>query len=112
MAVDIDTTAVRVARENARLNGLALEVVAGELAAVARRDWDLVLVNILAPVIIELLETGGLLSYGRADGHFILSGIIAPQLDAVSAAVEKAGGRVVTVLTQGEWVGLLVAAQD
>ena len=73
--------AVRATTENAVLNEVdaLVTVWQGDLASVSERPWDIVVVNILAPVIVELLANGGLLDYVAADGYLILSGIIDEQ---------------------------------
>jgi ribosomal protein L11 methyltransferase len=63
-----------------------------------------VVVNILAPVIVDLLTNGGLLDYVAAEGYLILSGIIDEQAALVEAALQDAGGQTVRRLTQRDWV--------
>jgi ribosomal protein L11 methyltransferase len=109
--VDTDRLAVEAATENGRLNGVEAQVTIkqGTLAAVNERGWDLVVVNILAPVIIELLQTGELLEYVGAGGRLILSGIIEEQADGVEEAVAAAGGKVEQSYTVRDWVALVVS---
>jgi ribosomal protein L11 methyltransferase len=106
VAVDTDRLAVAAARENAARNGLTLDVRQGSLADVAERSWDLVLVNILAPVIVEMLEAG-LLDYVATGGWLLLSGIIDEQVSAVEAALAAAGGRVEQQRQIRDWAGLV-----
>ena len=105
-AVDTDAMAVRATTENAALNEVdaLVTVRQGDLASVSERPWDIVVVNILAPVIVELLANGGLLDYVAADGYLILSGIIDEQAPLVEAALQDAGGHTVRLLTQRDWV--------
>jgi ribosomal protein L11 methyltransferase len=112
-AVDNDELAVKATRENARLNGVEGLVKAwqGELGSVTEREWDDVVVNILAPVVIDLLNNAGLLAYVAPQGRLILSGIIDAQADDVRHALAAAGGSVVETLPIGDWV-TFIAAHD
>ena len=93
LALDADEIAVKSARRNSTANGV------GERVAVRRgslpdlhptETWDVVLVNILAPVILQMLD-GGLGQRLRPGGQMILSGIIDNQVPEVQAAMERAG---------------------
>jgi ribosomal protein L11 methyltransferase len=109
--VDTDRLAVEAATDNAGRNGVQAQVTVeqGTLAAVSEQGWDIVVVNILAPVIIELLQTGGLLDYVAEGGRLILSGIIEEQGQGVIEAVEAAGGRVEQTYTVRDWVAFVVS---
>jgi len=112
-AFDTDALAVRATRENAAQNGVAdrIHVWRGELDSVlaetGRATWDVVVANILAPVIIQLLSEKGLLDYVAPGGALILSGIIDEQGPEVEAALRAAGGRVRRVIAAGDWVTLI-----
>ena len=108
-AVDTDEQAIITTMENARINHAGGKISAwqGDLASVDGGQWDIVVVNILAPVIINLLESGGLLDYVRPDGHLILSGIIDVQREAVESALNSANGRVIDLLSHRDWVTLI-----
>jgi ribosomal protein L11 methyltransferase len=108
LAVDTDRLAVAAARENAARNGIALDVRQGSLADAPPGPWDLVLVNILAPVIAEMLDNG-LLGYVAAGGWLLLSGIIHEQLPAVEASLAAAGGRIRQQRQIHDWVGLVAS---
>ncbi|MBP6787507.1 MAG: 50S ribosomal protein L11 methyltransferase, partial [Candidatus Promineofilum sp.] len=76
-AFDTDALAVRATQDNAAQNGVAerIHVWRGELdstaAAAGPGPWDIVVANILAPVIIQLLGKDGLLGYVAPDGSLI-----------------------------------------
>jgi len=108
LAVDTDWLAVAATRENAARNRLALDVRLGSLADVAERPWDLVVVNILAPVIKEMLRDG-LLDYVAPDGSLLLSGIIDEQLPIIEAALAAAGGRIHQQRQINDWLVLVAA---
>jgi ribosomal protein L11 methyltransferase len=106
LAVDVDPIAVDAARENIAANDVAdrVRVVAGSLAR-AQGKYDLILVNILARVIVELLEEG-LAETLAPEGEVIASGIIDDQEDEVRAAFEARGVSVVDRLCERDWVAL------
>lgn len=106
--IDTDALAVQAAADNAAQNGVALTVWQDTLAGVARREWDLVVVNILAQVIVGLFEEDGLMNYVAPGGRLILSGIIDSQAEAVETAVRRAGGVVCDRLTIRDWLAYLV----
>lgn len=110
LAVDNDGQAVAAAAENAARNGVAAQLVVreGTLSSVAERGrWDLVLVNILAPVIVAMLEEDGLLDYAAEGSRLLLSGIVDEQAPAVREALAAAGGVVVDEMTVRDWVTLV-----
>lgn len=109
-AFDTDALAVRATLDNATQNGVQelIHVWRGELdgarGETERETWDVVVANILAPVIIQLLLSEGLLGHVAPDGRLILSGIIEEQGPGVEAALAEAGGRVIRTITAGDWV--------
>jgi ribosomal protein L11 methyltransferase len=108
-AVDTDQQAVKTTNENAQINGVSATISAwqGDLSSVPRLQWDIVVVNILAPVIIELFETVGLMTFVKPGGKLILSGIIDEQQPEVEKALDEAGGTVVNRLHRRDWVTLI-----
>jgi ribosomal protein L11 methyltransferase len=106
VAVDTDRLAVAAARENAARNGVQIHVHQGSLDSIAPARWDLIVVNILAPVIAGMLENG-LMDRVAENGYLILSGIIEEQLPLVEEALAGAGGRLVARRQIRDWVGLV-----
>ncbi len=103
MALDIDPAAVEATAENARINGVADVVTASDtpLQEMCRTKYDVILANILGPVIIELLpeitvrlEAGGLL---------LASGLIEKSVGPVQDALEKAGFADIIRRQDGDW---------
>ena len=112
LCVDIDPIAVRSARENAVLNGVAerMEVGMGSITEIQSGSFTikqarLVFANILAPVLVRLLSEGlgELVTNG---GCLILAGIIFDQVDEVEHAAHRSGLRVETRRQLGDWVAL------
>ena len=109
LAFDTDGIAVRTARENVCLNGVSAstELFQGTLQNVGPSKWDVVVVNILAPIIDSLLRTG-LLDYIAPEGRLVLSGIIEDQVDDLADTISGAGGEIIKRITTNDWVALVV----
>lgn len=112
LAVDIDPEAIRATRENAALNEVSayIEVGLGSVGEIRRgqfsiRHGRLVLANILAPVIIKLLDEG-LGSLLAPQGSLILSGILEEQSGEVEAALGRHELRVMEKRQVGDWVAI------
>ena len=109
-AFDTDALAVQTTQENAAQNGIdAIQIQQGVLADVPLSTWNIVVVNILAHVIVALLENDRLLNYVAPSGKLILSGIIEEQLGAVETAVYRAGGQITEKIQVRDWVCLIVS---
>lgn len=112
LGVDIDIESVRNSRENADKNGIGEEFIIhqGSVAEVRAGQFPLksarlVVANILAPVILRLLEAG-LADLADPDGGLILSGILADQADKVIEAVRARGMDLADRRQMGDWVAL------
>jgi ribosomal protein L11 methyltransferase len=110
LGVDTDEVAVRAAAENVAQNGVTAvtTIRQGTLADVVERPWDVVVVNILAPIIVMLLEEHALLDYVAESGHLILSGIIDQQMEMVETAVVQSGGTILQTRMVRDWVCYVV----
>ncbi len=111
LGLDVDKVAVKTAVANAAMNDVNFEVLQGALDALPIKKWDVVVVNILAPVIIQLLKEDNLMAYTADEGCLILSGIIDEQAEDVKTAVVEAGGQVMKTLTIRDWVTLIVSSK-
>lgn len=113
LGVDLDPQAVEAARQNAAINGVAgrIELEVGSLTEVKAGSYSLssaqlVVANILAPVIIQLLGEGlGEILAPR--GKLILSGILEDQAPEVETAVQVSGMSLVHKQQMGDWVALV-----
>lgn len=117
VAVDTDAEAIKAARDNAQLNGIerGLRLGVGSLADLqdgtyGDRQAAIVVANIIAPVIVSLLQVG-LAQLVSCGGKLILSGILDTQLTEVEDAVLASGLRLVGCYQSADWVAL-VAAKD
>jgi ribosomal protein L11 methyltransferase len=100
-ANDIDPLAVKIARENAAINGVTVHV-----SEHMGPQWDIVVANILADVIIDMAyDFAGWIRQGS--GIFIASGIIDTREQDVRQAAEAAGLVLKDARHQGEWVALI-----
>ncbi len=116
LGVDIDPESIKNSRENADTNGIGDELALG-LGSVSEvlqgkfpwRSAHVVLANILAPVIIRLLD-GGLAGLAEPGGAIILSGILNEQAQGVINAAQSKGLRLEETRRMGDWVALLMRA--
>ena len=116
VGVDIDPKAEDISRENAAYNGFSapeFTALTGNVTTdrplmdrLAQRQYDIVLVNIVADVIISLAPV--LPGFLNENSTLILSGILDARLADVTAAVEKAGLRPVSVRQKEDWRCLVV----
>ncbi len=111
IATDIDPEAVRTAEENARLNEVRNQITLLVESVIDAGRYDLVLVNILADVIADLLLHENLAQRVTPDGVLILSGIIQQRRDVVDLALRAAGMEVIETLTDGDWMAFAVGKQ-
>ena len=109
--VDIDPKAEDIARENAAYNGFAAPAFtaltgnvtadADLMARLSQKEYDIVLVNIVADVIIGLAPT--LPSFLTERTKLICSGILDTRLEDVRAALTAAGLTVTSVRQKEDW---------
>ncbi len=84
LAVDIDPQALIATRENAARNGIGPELTATGEPTLPGASADVLVANILAGPLVELAPR--LAAAIRAGGELALSGVLAEQVDAVTAA--------------------------
>ena len=111
IGIDIDPKAEDIARENAAYNGFgapAFTALTGNVTEdkelmerLAADEYDLVLVNIVADVIIGLSPV--LPNFLTAKSTLICSGILDIRLEEVCAALRKAGLTVTAVKEKEDW---------
>ena len=99
-AVDIDPLAVQACKENGIRNGLDSKLGCYLNTNHPDRQYDLVIANILADVIVELKDT--LLLHLEHRGKLLLTGILETQADKVIAAYSRQC-RDFEVIKQDQW---------
>lgn len=111
-AMDIDEVAVKVARENVKLNGLEdkIRVEEGDIVEkIGSLQVDMVLANITAEVINMLLpEAAKALKPG---GWFFGSGIVDSRFPGVQQKLAECGFVIEEILTDVDWVGVAARKQ-
>lgn len=108
-AFDTDALAVQTTIDNAAQNGIdTMQIHQGVLADVPLAPWNIVVVNILAHVIVSLLDNDRLLNYVAPGGKLVLSGIIEEQFEVVATAVNRAGGQISEKIQVRDWICLVV----
>ena len=110
--IDLDPMAVAVARENLIRNGIdphRFELACGHLVDKIVGAFDLVVANILADVIIDLLED--ISRVLKSGGIFICSGIIEAFESDVAQKMTARGLELVDMQKDGEWVALVGRAR-
>ncbi len=115
IGVDIDPVAERIAGENAALNGVQVDrytVLCGDVLTdaslvnqLAQSTYDVVVANIVADVIIGLCPV--VPRFLKADGLFIMSGIIKERLADVLQALDAQGFQVLSVQEGEDWRAIL-----
>ncbi len=94
--VDIDALAVKTAKENGDMNGFSepqFTVLEGNLTDKVKGQYDVVVANIVADIIVMFTENVG--KFLKDDGVYITSGIIDTREQDVLDAFEKYGFEVV-----------------
>ncbi len=106
--VDIDELAVKTAKENGKMNGLdepELKFVCGDLADKVTKQYDVVVANIVADIII--LFSTQVRAFMKPGAKFIASGIIDTRADEVVMALQSAGLKLVERIEHGGWACLV-----
>jgi ribosomal protein L11 methyltransferase len=106
--VDLDPMAVTVARKNLtrnRIDSTCFELICGHLVDSVTETFDVVVANILAEVIIDLLDDVRPLI--KPGGRFICSGIIEASQSVVSEKMVSGGFDIIDVQKEGGWVAIV-----
>ncbi len=114
-ALDIDSLAVRITRENVARNGVAAQVDVSDgsldhLLESAAPAPDLLVANILAPVLDEMARHG-MSRAVRPGGIVILAGVLAEQAEPLEATCLENGFDRVEVRQAGEWRALVLKSK-
>lgn len=107
-AVDFDSVAVRVAKDNVANNSVEeyISVRQGDLLQGIEGRADVIIANIIADIIIRLLDD--VPHKLKQGGTMLASGIIADRVADVTAAVVAHGLLVDKVVEQGGWAAMVI----
>jgi ribosomal protein L11 methyltransferase len=123
LALDADRSAVTAARENLSMNGVDEQVVVrhgtlpggdsvphhfvagGALELLDRGHFDLILINILAPVILSLAPS--LAERLAPVGHVVVAGLIESQETEIREGLRNQGLEIVERTQEKDWVALV-----
>ncbi len=110
--IDIDELAVEATKENLELNSISSDIAKvylGDLISVVKdKQFDVVVANILADVILLLLRD--IFKVVKKDGLIIFSGIIEDKLPEITKQVEEKGLKILEIKKDKEWRALLIKA--
>ena len=102
------------AHHNAQLNEVNIEIGVGSVSELLAGEFGLrqanvVVANILAPVLVRLLGQG-LAQLLAPGGVLILSGILTEQEDELKHALDQTGLKIRDERRMEDWLGLAVAS--
>ncbi len=106
-AIDFDPICVAVTKQNAISNNVQeqLDVISGNLVDELKEKVDVVIANIVADPIIEII--GVLDRVLKPQGYFIASGIIDTRLPDVLNALKKIGIEPIEIKKDKVWIALV-----
>lgn len=112
VGVDIDAQSVKTARENAGINGVTdkTEFIVGDLAERVTGKYSVVCANIVADVVIRLLES--VKNYMQTDAVLIVSGIIDLREKDVLCAAERYGFAVAEKRYRDNWCAFALKQEE
>lgn len=108
-AVDNDPVAVRSAGENAHMNGVGerIEFLHGSVEAARGHRYDVLLVNILAAIIMPMIEHDGLLDLANSESTLVFSGIVEQQRLEFLNFLDQAGVMVKEIRKKNDWLAII-----
>ena len=111
VGVDIDAQSVKTAKENTEINRVndKTEFIVGDLAEKVKGKYSVVCANIVADVVIRLLED--VKNYMTENAVLIVSGIIDLRENDLLAAVEKYGFTVIEKRYRDNWCAFALKAK-
>jgi ribosomal protein L11 methyltransferase len=108
LALDYDPAALEACVENARLNGVELEVRRHDLLTDVLRPLPTVAANLLGPLLVAWAER--LAEAERLPELVVASGLLVHEAEGVAAAFAPLGLEERSRRTRGDWAALLLAA--
>lgn len=111
-AKDYDATAVRIAGENIRQNGVENIVRTGttDLWSGFEGRAEVISANLIADLVIRLLPE--LEAHLAPQGHLLASGIITERVDDVKSAIESNGLALVKLIEDSGWAAMVIGRAE
>jgi len=109
VGIDIDPVAVKVAQENAAQNQVQVDVRHGTIDQVEKDENDLVIANIIASIIIDILPD--VAERMKSGARFLASGIIAEKKQQVLDALTATWLLPVEAREENGWVAIVAVKQ-
>ncbi len=109
LATDIDPVAVRVAKQNVKVNGAeaVVRVAEADVLQGIGETGDLVIANIITDLI--LMVAPAVFRHVNAGGAFLCSGVTVNRADEVRDALAEAGFSDIKCREKGDWVAFAAA---
>jgi len=107
-AFDLDPTAVRTAKQNAKLNELGSKIHFWKqdvLSFVPKLSYEIVTANLYSELLWQSADR--LCRALLPDGYLIVSGLMRDQVQLISKLLEGKGTPILVARTRGKWVTLL-----
>jgi ribosomal protein L11 methyltransferase len=107
-AFDLDTTAVRTAKQNAKLNDLGTKIHFWRqniLSFVPKLSYEIVTANLYSELLGQSAER--LCHALLPNGHLIVSGLMRDQIEPIRKLLEGKGTPILLARARGKWVTLL-----
>lgn len=103
IGVDIDSTAIKVSKENAEINGITqkTQFIKGDLCDKISGKYDVICANIVADAIIGLSKD--VHKFMKPDSVFLCSGIIDIRAIEVEKALEDNGYKIIEHKADDNW---------
>lgn len=107
LGIDIDETAVEVAKENAQKNNCKdnVQFMQGDLADGLDFKADIVVANLMAELVAKLSKS--VIYHMKKDAYFVSSGILAEKEKLVVDAITSNGMQVIDIMRDGEWIAIV-----
>jgi len=111
IGVDLDPLCVKISKENVSINKMEnrVEILEGNLLDKFVEKADIIVCNIIAEVIIDLIKH--IKRYLKDNGVFIASGIIVEKKDKVKEELVKYGFKILEEKIANDWV-LIVSGME
>jgi ribosomal protein L11 methyltransferase len=105
-ALDFDSKAVRIARANARVNGVSnrIKISRGDVTRLplpAPRQYDLICANLISNLLVP--DRKRIVQRLRRGGTLVVAGILRSEFSRVQTAFEKMGLKLASGKSEKEW---------